>query len=117
MIKCKQCKKIIEVDKVYLNMEFGDFCSEKCVCDYITIQFNDCKRKIKRECENCFNCLKDEEHSMFGSNCQIKCKLNDKIDCYDIEECENFIYGDPEIRDYSYYSGDLKIKKARKFNK
>ena len=104
MVKCKRCKKVITIGQPFIKLQFiGDFCNEDCVNDFIKCEIKKFGISyIKEQCGHCFNCRESTENSMFGSNTKQKCKVDESIDCEDVEQCSNFMYGEPEKYTFTY---------------
>lgn len=104
MIKCTHCKNVIEMGKSFVKIQFiGDFCNEDCSIGFIKDQIKKSGLSyIKEDCEHCYNCCENTDNSMFGTNTTQKCKLDENIDCENMDKCKSFIYGEPEKYDFTH---------------
>lgn len=110
MIICdnKKCKKVIKMGETFKTIGYGyHFCSDECILAASK------EETIERSCDNCFNCIEESESSMFGTNNNKKCKKGIEIDYFEkVKNCQQFIYGSPEEKHYSYSSDELTTKEA-----
>lgn len=121
MIICKHCTTIIEVGKPYVSLKEGNFCNKQCVIDHFTNEVEKAGESyIKKECGHCFNCKETSEDTILGTcfTPRQKCKLDESVDCDNIENCNNFQYGEPEKHILSYKDAETTetISKAILYN-
>ncbi len=80
MVVCnnKKCNKIIKMGEKFKTIGFGyHYCSDECI-------LADSKEEtIERNCDHCFNCIKESESSMFGTNHKDVCKLGIEVDYFE----------------------------------
>ena len=121
MIICKHCTKIIEIGKPYVSLDVGDFCDEKCVLDHFSEEVSKAGESyIQKECGHCFNCKETTEDTIFESTPipRRKCKLDQTVDCDNVENCNKFQYGEPEKHVLSYTEKETteKVSEAILYN-
>lgn len=110
MIICnnKKCNKTIKTNEKFKRIGHGyNYCSDECM-------IADSKEEtIQHSCDHCFNCIEKSESSMFGTNYEYICKLGIVIDFYEKpEHCQQFIYGEPEKKHFSYNTSETTIEEA-----